>query len=160
MKKRKTNLLDEMQRGKLYQMEEIGENICFWGLLAAIAIQLVLGCELRQVLGEMIVFALLCIYLLVAAIWRGIWTNAIAPTRKNNAIAGAAAAAVIGAFSAIRAFAVLKQAFSWGKIGTIALSMALAFLLCFAALEACRRLYQKRRKALDGENEGEEHEVL
>ena len=56
MKKNRTNRLDEMQNQKLMKLEEYGFWIMFWTLLASIVVQLILGCSLKEVLGEIVVF--------------------------------------------------------------------------------------------------------
>lgn len=147
--KHEKNLLDEMQQGKLYQITQTGENLCFWCLLAAIVIQLLLGGGLIQVMGEIIVFALLGLYLLIASMKQGIWAKHAAPTVKNNALASLIAAAAIGAVFVIKALIVSKQALEFQAVASILLAMAVGFLVCFALLEAFRIMYQKRRNTLD-----------
>ncbi len=148
--------LDEMQLEKLYQIEEIGENICFFGLIAAILIQLLIGCNLRQIIGELIVFVVLSIYTLISSITQGIWAKCIAPTSVNNILASAVAAALVGIFFAAKLFAVSKLAITPGRIAAIAAMMFAVFAICLLPLELFRKLYQKRRDALDSEGESEE----
>jgi len=142
-----------MQREKLARIEAKGESICFWGLLAAILIQLMLGPDFRQIIGELAVFAVLSGYMAAACVRQGIWTRSIAPTLKNNAIGSAAAAAAIGVIAAIRAFAIRKLPFSWDRALEILITVAVVYALCFVVLEIVRRLYQSKRNALDDVDE-------
>lgn len=143
--------LDEMQQEKLYKIEEKGENICFWGLLAAIVIQLLLGADLRQVIGEIVVFAVLSAFLLYASITQGIWSKRTAPTINSNVWYSVIAAVAVGIIFAVKGFVISKQAFSWGRLAVIIGTMIGVYILCFAALEVFRRMYLKRRSNLDGE---------
>ena len=103
--KTKSNL-DEMQRGKLLKIEEIGVWLAFWGLLAAVIVQLLLKADLTQVIGEICVFALVSVYLCVASIKNGLWTASIAASRKTNALFSIVPAAAIGLVSAVKALVI------------------------------------------------------
>ena len=147
-------LLDEMQRTKQFQIEEIGANLCFWGLLAAIVIQLLLKGTLTQVLGEIIVFAALSVFNLAASIRQGIWTNRFAATRKNCVWGSVLAAAAVGAVFLVKAL-LSRQPFTLQLAAVIGGSMAAAFAVCLLLLESFRRVYQKRREQLD-EGDGQD----
>ena len=69
----KKSNLDEMQEQELLKIEHKGCWLAFWGLLAAMAIQMVMRVPGRQVLGEWIVFMVLCLYLCIACLRKGIW---------------------------------------------------------------------------------------
>lgn len=156
MNKRSKLQLDEMQLEKLYKIEEVGENICFFGLIAAILIQLLIGCTFRQIIGELIVFFALTVYTLVASLAEGIWSKSVAPTLKNNLLGGLIAAAAVGAFFAAKLFVFSRLAVSPARIRAIAIAMIIVFVLCFLPLELFRRLYQKRRDTLDHTGDSEE----
>lgn len=148
--------LDEMQLEKLHKIEEVGENICFFGLIAAILIQLLLGCTFRQIIGELIVFFALTVYTLVASLTQGIWSKSVAPTLRNNLLGGVIAAVTVGAFFAAKLFLFSKLAVTSARMRMIAIMMIIVFVLCFLPLELFRRLYQKRRDTLDHTGDSEE----
>ena len=80
------NRLDEMQEQKLLKIEHVGVWIAFWGLFAAIVIQMITGGAgaLLQIAGEITVFMLLAFYLLVACIKNGIWDRKLVPSLKTH----------------------------------------------------------------------------
>ena len=87
MKKNKSNL-DERQELKLLKIEHNGCWFAFWGLLAVMLVQLLLGNnDAKNLAGEWIVFMSLCVYLLTACIKNGIWDRRLKPTLKTNTIA-------------------------------------------------------------------------
>ena len=62
----KKSNLDEMQEQELLKIEHNGCWLAFWGLLAVMAIQMVMGVPGTQMLGEWIVFMVLALYLVIA----------------------------------------------------------------------------------------------
>ena len=155
MKNMKNNL-DEMQEAKLLQIEHNGCWLAFWGLLAAIVVELfVFGVEnMRYFLGEWIVFMALCVYLGEACLRNGIWDRRLKADRKTNAIvsliAGAAAGLVFAAISLVRYHSVP------GAIATFALLFVFVGLCCFLALSLTAREYRKKLAQLESEGDGEE----
>lgn len=79
---------------------------------------------------------------------RGFWI-----TLKTNAVFSAAAALVLGAIFALRAFAVLRKPVSFALAWRIALLMAIGYGVCFGLLELTRAIYKKRRQRLDDTEE-------
>ncbi len=150
--KTKSNL-DEMQRGKLLKIEEIGVWLAFWGLLAAVIVQLLLKADLTQVIGEICVFALVSVYLCVASIKNGLWTASIAASRKTNALFSIVPAAAIGLVSAVKAFVISGNPLQAALFIQLVVSMAVVYVACFAALEALRLCHDKKRRELDGGEE-------
>ena len=155
MKKPRAAHLDEMQDLKLLKLEEYGFWILFWALPAAVVIQLLTGGTLRHVAGEIIVFLIGSVCLLVPALKNGLWTRGSAPSRKENALVSVLPAVLIGALHVIR---LLKN----GGIGGSALLvtagvMAAAWTGCLLILEIFRAVYEKRRARLDDtDGEGDE----
>ena len=98
MNKQKSNL-DEMQEQKLLKIEHNAAWLAFWGLLAAILVQSILGGEdvWRNMIAEWIVFICLCVYLVIACIRNGIWDRKWKPNLKTHAIFSLIAGIVCGA---------------------------------------------------------------
>ena len=154
--KKKRNSLDEMQEHKLMKIEGAGFWLAFWGLLAAILIQVVIEPDLKGVAGELAVFFAMSVYLTAVCLKNGLWSRSPAPTLKGSAIAGAAAAAAVGAILTVRAQLILRSGLSAGFVVTLLLSMAIVFAGCFATMEIARGIYRRRRGRLDGMEEEEE----
>ena len=96
MKKEKNNL-DERQELKLLKIEHNGCWFAFWGLLAAMLIQMFLGNgSPKNLAGEWIVFMCLAIYLSAACMKNGIWDRKLKPNFKTNAIASVIAGTALG----------------------------------------------------------------
>ena len=67
----KKSNLDEMQEQALLKIEHNGCWLAFWGLLAAMALQMVMRVPGRQMLGEWIVFMALSLYIVIACLRKG-----------------------------------------------------------------------------------------
>lgn len=151
----KKNNLDEMQEQKLLKLESRGFWLLWWGLLAAMAVQLlVYGVEaFRLLLGEWVVFMLSSVYVTVACIKQGLWDRKLKPNFKTNLLMSLLAGVVSGGFMGVysyRSFGAAEAAF-W----TVALVGGCTFLLCLLALSLSAAAYKKRRQKLD-EGEGSE----
>ena len=88
----KKSNLDEMQEQALLKIEHNGCWLAFWGLLAAIALQMVMRVPGRQMLGEWIVFMSLSLYIVIACLRKGIWDRHLKANRKTNLIVSLLAA--------------------------------------------------------------------
>ena len=64
----KKNNLDEMQEQELLKIEHNGCWLAFWGLLAVMVIQMVMGVPGAQMLGEWIMFMVLALYIVIACL--------------------------------------------------------------------------------------------
>ena len=156
MKKRQ-NMLDEMQENKLMKIEGAGFWLAFAGLLAAIIIQVLVYPNLRQIAGELRVFFIMSIYLIVLCLKNGLWSRTPVPTVKGNAISSAVAALAIGMILIARSQLILRNGLSKEFAVTLFLSMAVVFGGCFATLEVTRVVYRRRRRQLDdGDGKSEE----
>lgn len=145
----KKSNLDEMQEQQLLKIEHNGCWLAFWGLLAAMAIQGVLGAGLRELAGEWIVFMALCIYMVVSCLRHGIWDRRLKADGKTIFLASLLAGCAVGIFTAVAYYHNVREWFDLVLIGGV--PAVFTFVLCFAALSACAALYRKRRKALDQE---------
>ncbi|MCI7810200.1 hypothetical protein MR626_13130 [bacterium] len=145
----KKSNLDEMQEQALLRIEHTGCWLAFWGLLAAMAIQGILGAGIRELAGEWIVFIGLCLYLLVSCLRCGIWDRTLKANRKTNLIVSLIAGAAVGVFDAVL---FLRYDMQWPDLALIAVIPAvITFVLCFAALTVSAAIYKKRREKLDRE---------
>ena len=151
----KKNNLDEMQEQKLLKLESRGFWLLWWGLLAAMAVQLlVYGVEaFRLLLGEWVVFMLSSVYVAAACIKQGLWDRKLKPNFKTNLLMSLLAGVVSGGFMGVysyRSFGAAEAA-----LWTVALVGGCTFLLCLLALSLSAAAYKKRRQKLD-EGEGSE----
>ena len=151
----KKNNLDEMQEQKLLKLESRGFWLIWWGLLAAMAVQLlVYGVEAYHLLlGEWAVFMLSSVYVTAACIKQGLWDRKLKPNFKTNLLMSLLAGVVSGGFMGVysyRSFGAVEAAF-W----TVALVGGCTFVLCLLALSLSAAAYKKRRQKLD-EGEGSE----
>ena len=151
----KKNNLDEMQEQKLLKLESRGFWLIWWGLLAAMAVQLlVYGVEaFHLLLGEWAVFMLSSVYVTAACIKQGLWDRKLKPNFKTNLLMSLLAGVVSGGFMGIysyRSFGAAEAVF-W----TVALVGGCTFVLCLLALSLSAAAYKKRRQKLD-EGEGSE----
>ena len=157
MKRKQTNHLDEMQDGKLLKIEETGLWLAFWGLMAAVVIQFVIGTTLKEIAGEVAVLVILSGYIGVTTIKNGLWTRTWVPTKRTNLLFSLVPALLLGAIYAVRMYLILRQPLRVKPLLGIFLVMAAAYALCLALLELMRALYQKRRDKLENtDDRGEE----
>ncbi len=152
MKNIKSNL-DEMQEAKLLQIEHNGCWLAFWGLLAAIVVELfVFGVEnMRYFIGEWVVFLALCVYMAEACLRNGIWDRRLKADRKTNAvvslIAGAATGLIFAAISLVRYHSVP------GAIATFAILFVFVGAACCLALSLTAKEYKKKLAQLESEGD-------
>ena len=149
------NNLDEMQEAKLLQIEHNGCWLAFWGLLAAIVVELfVFGVEnMRYIIGEWVVFLALCVYMAEACLRNGIWDRRLKADRKTNAIVSLIAGAVTGLVFA--AIAVVRYHSIPGAIAAFAMLFVFISAACYVALSLTAKEYKKKLAQL--ESEGDEN---
>lgn len=148
MSKRKNNL-DEMQEQKLLRIEHNGVWFAFWGLLVAILIQSLNGgvSEFRNIIGELVVFLGLDLYLLVACMKNGIWDRRLRANTKTNIIVSLVGGMVVGLLHFISSY--LKYHKLLGSIATGIIMLSMTAILTFIVLSACASIYKKRVKKLE-----------
>lgn len=147
------NNLDEMQEQKLLKIEHNGMWFAFWGLLIAILVQICMGADFKQFIGEWLIFMILCIYTSIGCIKNGIWDRSLKPNVKTNILLSLIAALVV----------CVTFGFAWHgsqpimhvALGGIILGV-FVFTACFIALEASCSIYKKRREKLDEETKTSE----
>ncbi|HRX57884.1 MAG TPA: hypothetical protein P5075_03840 [Eubacteriales bacterium] len=142
-------IADERQSG---EMLKIG-NICFYfvwyALLASILLQTVVWkADARQIAGELAVFLLGGILMLVLMLTKGLWGFYTRPNRKTYIVASAVAGVVVGGVFALLYDWTQKAAVT-RHILWIAVFTAGTFLVCYALLSLAGRLVAKRQAKLD-----------
>ena len=145
----KKSNLDEMQEQALLKIEHNGCCLAFWGLLAAMGIQMLLKVPGKAMLGEWIVFMALCVYLLAACLRQGIWDRHLKANPKTNLVVSAVACVAVSIF-----FGVLFRENASELLDYLLISAIpgiTVFILCFALMTVCSALYKKRREKLDQE---------
>ena len=154
--KNKKNNLDERQEQIMLQIEHTGCWIAYWGLLISILVQeIAYRGDFHYVVGEWIVFMILCVYVLAGCIRNGLWDRHIKPTMKNNVIASLIAAGAIFLFT----FIMIIRNFPDKPVGAVAaglISAAVVFVLCLIALSAAKRATEKKREELEKEDPEDE----
>ena len=152
MKKQKSNL-DERQEQALLRIEHNGCWLAFWGLLAALLIQLIVfGTDFRCTIGEWIVFMILSVYLMGACLKEGIWDRRLKANTRTNVIASAIAALVNGVVMFLRVWLRHRKA----PVGSVAAGIASAcivFVLCMIILTLAGIAYRKRLQKMEKEPE-------
>ena len=144
----KKSNLDEMQEQALLKIEHNGCWLAFWGLLAAIALQMVMRVPGRQMLGEWIVFMALSLYIVIACLRKGIWDRHLKANWKANLIVSLLAAVATG-IPVTLSNPYLSEPLDYVLVA--GLTGGFTFVLCFAALSVCTKLYRNRRNKLDKE---------
>lgn len=158
MKIKKTkNKLDEMQEQKLLKSESLGFWIAFWGLFAAMFIQIFLyGRDFKTIAGEWIVFMCIALYSVITSLKNGIWSKVFAPTLEVNLAVSALGGAFSGIFLGVATYREYHALA--GSIATGIVYFSVVFSACFVALSFAMHLYKKRVNRLENE-EGEEREI-
>ena len=145
---KKTNL-DEMQEQKMLQLEHTGYWLAYVALLAVIVIQAILWGDISTLIGELVVVLVICTHMVIGCLRNGLWDRKLKPNWQTNllgSLIGSVAVALTIYFMVSRKI----DDQSVILIFTIA-SSVITFILCFAALTICARIYKKRREALDDE---------
>lgn len=148
MRKRTPSQLDEMQQAKLLKINSNGMNLCYIGLLAAILIQWLVKCDFSAIIGEVIVFFLLMLYITGASIYEGLWSSKVKPSIRSNLLISLIPAASVGVLLVLRN-ALSADASTVLSAPVILLLMGIAYALCMAVLSALLCLYNRRRSVLD-----------
>lgn len=150
--------LDEMQEAKLLGIEHNGCWLAFWGLLAAIVVQLfIFGVEnFRYIAGEWVVFMALAVYLGEACLRNGIWDRRLKADRRTNLIVSLAASAVAGLI--FGAVALTRYHSVSGAVASFVICFAAVFAACFLLLSLTAREYKKKLAKLEDESGEDEND--
>ena len=144
----KKSNLDEMQEQELLKIEHNGCWLVYWGLLAVIAVQMLMGSPGCQVLGEWIVLMVFCFYIAVACLRKGIWGRRLKANWKTNLVGSLIAAVATGSLVTL-SNPYLTEPLDYVLVA--GLTGGFTFVLCFVALSISMKLYKKRREKLDQE---------
>lgn len=113
------------------------------------AIQALLGVAFSSLLGEWIIFMVLCVYALVSCLRHGLWDRNLKPNLKTNLLVSILPGLAVGVFDILLFRANETEPLDYLLIGAI--PALITFVLCFGALTVCSALYKKRRRKLDQE---------
>jgi len=155
MKRVKSNL-DERQEQLMLKIEHRACWLVFWGLLAAIVIQIVVsdGFDYRYIVGEWIVFLAQCVYICFACIKNGVWDRKLKPNAKTNLIGSLIAAVAVGAILFVRTWLKYPDKLR-GAVSTGLISAAVVFVLCFATMSLMAYLFRRKQRRMEQEPEEE-----
>ena len=148
MKLKKSNL-DEQQERKLLEIESRGFWIAFWGALAVMAINGILTQEPIAILTSWFLFMSLAVYVGVACIRAGIWDRKLDMSNKTCLLISIIAAVSTGAF--VFLFVYLRSSKTAGSLTAGALTLAVTFCMCYAALKVTAKAVRKRQDELNAE---------
>ena len=159
MKINKSNL-DEQQEQALLNIEHNACWFAFWGLFAAMAVQLIIygfADAMKYVVGEWFIFMLISLYMSFACLRKGIWDRKLKANTSTNVILSLIAALISG----VIVFAVKIKEYPDSIAGCIATAVfmgGMVFVLALAALEISRKSLNKRIEELEKEPEEEYEE--
>ena len=144
----KKSNLDEMQEQEMLKIEHYGCWMAYWGLLAAMVIQMVMRVPGAQMLGEWIIFVIMSLYICIACMRKGIWDRRLKANQKTNLVISLLAAVAV-AVLVILSNPYLSEPLDY--VLTAGLTVVFTFVLCFFVLSISMKLYKKRREKLDQE---------
>lgn len=147
----KQSNLDEMQEQKMLQVEHIGCWLAFWGLLASILVQLMLFRSLTAVAGEFVVFFVLCLYIVVGCLRRGLWDRKLKADPKTNLMASLLASGGLYVFFLVFLLRIESDMSMPKMLAYSLIPAGVTFLLVFGLLTLCAWIYQKRCQQLETE---------
>lgn len=152
---KKKNNLDEMQELKLLKIEHNGCWLAFWGLIAVIVIQMLMGNESpRNISGELCILLILSLYIVIACVKNGIWSRRLKANLKVNAVASIIAGLATGLI-----FFLISYHNYHSLTGSIAVFIFMMFftaVICLAALSLVTGIYKRRRRLLDSNDDSDE----
>ncbi len=149
MKNHKSNL-DERQEQTLLRIEHNGCWLAFWGLLAAIVVQILLDFDFKDLAGEWIVFMLLSLYIAAGCMKQGIWDRRLRPDTSSNIVVSLAGALIAG----VLGFVHTVKRFPDKILGSVAAGIVYAivvFAACFGGLQVSAQLFKRKQSKLEEE---------
>lgn len=152
-KQNSKNNLDEMQEQTLLKIESRGMWIAFYGLVLSLLVHVLIGGEQvgRSILGESILLLILSLYIAISCLRHGIWDRKLRPTPKTNLILSVAAGVAVGIAVSVRSY--LNYHAAIGSAAVFLFCGGMTFVLCFIAMTACAKLYEKKKSKLEAEEE-------
>ncbi len=155
--KRNQSNLDEMQELKLLKIEEMGYQLAFWGLIAAIMIQIAMGNgDFPSIAGECLILMCVSVYMVTACVKNGIWERRLKPNAKTNALFSMGGGAVVGLVWGINSYRNYHK--PAGSAALFVLMFLVVSALCFGLLSLVSSAYKKRSAQLEQEDQNKETE--
>ncbi len=153
---KKKNNLDEMQELKLLKIEHRGCWLAYWGLLATIILQMLLGHNsFQNLMGEYLVFFALCIYLVIDCIRNGIWDRRLKPNFKTNFLLSGFAGTVSGLIYFIISYRNYHNLF--GSIATFLFMLLFVSISCLVLLTLTAKMYQTHKNKMEQDADTDEN---
>ena len=147
------SVLDEREQLEMYRIDHAGLFAMYGLLSAAVVVQMLLGAELVQLIGELAVLLLVSVGMIIAYARKGIWDEHSRPDKRGNAAYAAACALGVGLVVLAARRSVL-----WGLM-----SGAAMFALCYFLLETMgayvRRRQSREEEALEDDSEEDSEET-
>lgn len=159
MKINKSNL-DEQQEQALLNIEHNACWFAFWGLFAAMVVQLIIygfADVMKYVAGEWFIFMFISLYMSFACLRKGIWDRKLKANTSTNVILSLIAALISGAIVLAVKIKEYPDSIA-GCIATAVFMGGMIFVLVLAALEISRKSLNKRIEELEKEPEEEYEE--
>lgn len=144
---KQTNL-DERQRLALLQIESRGFWLVWWGLIAAIALQMMLGPDLWRMLPEWLIFMTMNLYMLMQCMRQNIWDRRLKPTPKTNLFIALVSGAVVGV-ACLGMLAHMQRKLTLFGCGVALAAAVFTALVCFIILQLCAAKYKRDREAME-----------
>ena len=141
------SVLDEREQLEMYRIEHAGLYAMYGLLSAAVVVQMLLGAELMQMLGELAVLLIVSVGMIIAYARKGIWDEHSRPDKRGNAAYAAVCALGVGLV-----VAAVRGSLLWG-IGSLAAAFALCYLLLALMSAYVRRRQSREEEALESEDE-------
>ena len=141
------SVLDEREQLEMYRIEHAGLWAMYGLLSAAVVVQMLLGAELMQMLGELAVLLIVSVGMIIAYARKGIWDEHSRPDKRGNAAYAAVCALGVGLV-----VAAVRGSLLWG-IGSLAAAFALCYLLLALMGAYVRRRQSREEEALESEDE-------
>lgn len=147
----KKSNLDEMQEQKLMNLEGSACWLAWWALIVVIVAQVYLGGFLEDVLGEIAVFLILSIYLLIGCLRLGIWDRRREFSTKWNLVYSLLASAATGLLTLVRSLMLYGYHGFLASSAVFLIPFVIVFALTFGLISLCGVIYRKRKEKLEQE---------
>ena len=154
MKKNNKSNLDEMQEKELLKIEHNACWIAFWGLFAAIYIQIAVGNGgIEHLGGEIVIMLLMSIYLGVSCVKNGIWDRKLKPNFKTNMVISLITGLVFGIFWTLVSYHKFHK-----PVGSVAAGVFMFMVIAGSVLlllSLTTAVYNRRKQKLEDEPDDE-----
>lgn len=149
MKRKNRPVLDERELQDMYRIEHSGLWAMYALLCAAVVVQLLLGADLLQMGGELLVIGVVSVGLIIAYARQGLWDFSARPSNRGNAVGSALSAVCVGAV------VLWRRGKPVVALGAGAAMFVLCFLLLTVLMRCVRRRQEAQSRALEDESDDE-----